>query len=100
MRKIKQIFYCAYKTNAFYLNADVFSTKILIVGPPWSCEPLEGLAACIAKVVPYFFSYLKTLNIGSAVKIKYLFANTSPSVQIGLNNNLSASLYTLVSQEM
>ena len=70
MRKIKQIFYCAYKTNAFYLNADVFSTKILIVGPPWSCEPLEGLAACIAKVVPYFFSYLKTLNIGSAPVIE------------------------------
>ena len=33
--KIKQIFYCAYKTNAFYLNVDVFSTKILIGGPPW-----------------------------------------------------------------
>ena len=70
MRKIKQIFYGAYKTNAFYLNVDVFGTKILIGGPPWSCEPLEGLAACIAKVVPSFFSYLKTLNIGSAPVIE------------------------------
>ena len=35
MREIKQIFYCAYKTNAFYLNVDVFNTKILIGGTPW-----------------------------------------------------------------
>jgi len=36
----------------------------------WSSDPLEGLTACIAKGVPSFLSYFKTLSIGPAPEIE------------------------------
>ena len=36
----------------------------------WSSKPHKGLAACIAKGVSLFLSYLKTLSNGPAPEIK------------------------------
>lgn len=64
----------------------------------WSSKPGEGLAACIAKRVPSFVSYFKSLGIGPVPGIEFM---TSSAVKdsitrctlFGNNVKLTGTIY-------